>query len=142
MATLALRSPPVALPPLLDARPPAAQAVLIAVAPATLGAVTGIALGLSAVAYLVLNVLAAVGGILAGLEHAGARWGALRGLLGGLLFGTFILIANWASGMPPTTALPQPEALLPLITLAVGIVLGALGGLLRGRRARPRPSRP
>lgn len=131
-----------ALPPLLESRPPALKAALLAAAPATLGAVTGIALGLSAVAYLVLNALAAVGGILAGLEHDGARWGALRGLSGGLLFGAFILIANWASGKPPTTALPKPEVLLPVITLSVGTALGALGGLLRERRDRRRPSRP
>ena len=63
------------LPPLLESRPPALKAALLVVAPTTLGAVTGIALGLSPVAYLALNILATVGGILAGLEHDGARWG-------------------------------------------------------------------
>lgn len=123
-----------ALPPLFESRPPGVKAILLVVAPAVLGTITGIALGLSAVAYLVLNILAVVGGVLAGLEHDGAGGGALRGLVGGLLFGTFILAGSWVGGMSPTTELPHPAALLPLITLAVGVVLGATGGLIRGRR--------
>jgi hypothetical protein len=63
------------------------QIVLGVVVPAAVGLIAGIALGLSEPAYLMLSLLAAFGGFGAGLEHAGAREGALRGVAGGLLRG-------------------------------------------------------
>lgn len=50
--------------------------------PVVLGALSGFLIGVSAGAYWVVQVLAAVGGLLAGLEHRGAAAGARRGLVG------------------------------------------------------------
>jgi hypothetical protein len=99
------------------------------------GLVAGIALGLSEPAYLGLSLLAAVGGFGAGLEHIGAREGALRGVAGGLVFGAFILLAHEFGGMDPKAHLPEPEAMLVVLTALFGAGLGAAGGLLRGRRS-------
>jgi hypothetical protein len=46
--------------------------------------------------YWVLQVIGGIGG---GYGHVGARSGAVRRVIGGLLFGAFILIAHEISGM-------------------------------------------
>ena len=109
---------------------------LLVAAPAVFGAVTGVALGLSAIAYLVLNVLALLGGVAAGLEHERSGEGAIRGLLGGLLFGAFILLAHLVAGGPPQATLLEPKIVLVGITTVVGGLLGALGGFIRTRWGR------
>lgn len=121
-------------PPLLQSRSAPARLGLLLVAPAVFGAVTGVALSLSAIAYLILNVLAALGGVAGGLEHEGPGQGAIRGLLGGLLFGAFILLLHLLVGGPPQAALPEPPIVLVGITTAAGGLLGALGGLIRRTR--------
>jgi hypothetical protein len=95
------------------------------------GAVTGWALGVNEIAYVVLSVLGIAGGYAAGLEHDGAGEGALRGVVGGSLFGGFILLTHHAIGGEPEAHLPHPEILLVAITTAFGIGLGALGGRRR-----------
>lgn len=107
--------------------------LLLVVAPSVLGVFTGLALGLSEGVYLFLNVIAAVGGVLAGLEHRGARGGALRGVVGGLLFGVFILLTHALSGAPAKATLPSPLMLLVVFTGVAGALLGTLGGFIRGR---------
>jgi hypothetical protein len=115
-------------------RPVGLQVVLAGVVPALFGAVTGWALGVSEIAYIVLSVLGIGGGYFAGLEHRGPGEGAVRGVVGGALFGGFILIAAELIDKEHKAHLPEPEILLVAITTAFGIGLGALGG--RSRRKR------
>lgn len=98
------------------------------------GAFTGLALGWSEPLYLGLLVLAVLGGIGAGLEHDAPIDGFYRGLLGGLLFTTGILVAHGLADVEPEAHLPDPESLLLVVNGAVGAALGALGARLRARR--------
>jgi hypothetical protein len=107
------------------------QLLLAVVVPALFGAICGWLLGVDKTAYLVLSILALLGGYAAGTEHKGALEGAARGLLGGLLFGGFILIVNEALDKEPKADLPDPKILLLAITVGIGVVLGALGGRAR-----------
>ncbi len=124
------------LPPLLSSRSDPMQIVLAMVVPALFGLVAGVVLGLSEPAYLALSLLAALGGLGAGLEHLGAREGAIRGLAGGLLFGTFILAGHDLSALAPKAHLPEPEVVLVVLTTLFGSGFGAAGGLVRVRRVR------
>jgi hypothetical protein len=124
------------LPPLLSSRSDPIQIVLVLVVPALFGLAAGIMLGLSEPAYLALSLLGVLGGFGAGLEHLGAREGAIRGLAGGVLFGTFILAGHDLSGLAPKAHLPEPEAVLVVLTTLFGSGLGAAGGLVRVRRVR------
>ena len=121
------------MPELLKERPLPLQAALVALVPAVFGGLTGVLLGISEPAYIAMSVLGIGGGYFAGFEHRGARTGALRGLLGGSLFGTSILLAHEASGAAPKAQLPEPEILLVAITTAFGVGLGALGGRKRAQ---------
>jgi hypothetical protein len=130
----------VILPPLLSSRPAAVQGLLVAVVPALFGALCGWLLGVSEVAYLVLaGPVAILGGFGAGLEHEGPRSAAKRGVLGGAMFGTFILLGHEVSGEDAEASLPDPSILLAVFTALGGALLGALGGRLRERRG---PSQP
>jgi hypothetical protein len=130
----------VRLPPLFSSYPQGLQFGLGIALPAGFGLVTGIVLGISEPAYLVLNVLGIGGGFFAGLEHRTPGEGALRGVNGGLLFGAFILFGHEFSGMAAKAQLPEPHILLVVITTAFGALLGALGGRMRARRmVRPLP---
>ena len=120
---------------LLRERGHGAEMALVVVVPTIYGAITGIVLGESEAAYTVLALLGILGGLVAGLEHEGALEGFYRGLLGGLLFGSSILIANGLMDEPPKAHLPDPEVLLIVITAGFGAALGALGGWIRVRRA-------
>ena len=73
-------------------------------------------------------MLAIGGGYFAGKEHDGAGEGALRGLVGGSLFGGGILLVHEATGKEAKADLPHPAALLLVITVVFGIALGAMGG--------------
>jgi NO-binding membrane sensor protein with MHYT domain len=124
------------LPPLLSSRPLAAQAALAVGGPVALGALCGVALGLSEAVYLGLSLLAALGAVAAGFEHARARSGLLRGVVGGCLFGAALLAAHAIAGARPLAKLPDPPVVLVVFTTLIGAVLGALGAWLRGRRER------
>ena len=121
-------------PELFAHRSAGAQVITGVVVPAGFGLVTGIVLGLSEAGYLILSLLGIVGGYFAGLEHRRAEEGVVRGLTGGLLFGTFILFGHAFLGGEAKADLPHPEVLLVLITTLAGGLLGALGGWRRGRR--------
>ena len=123
-----------ALPPLFMSRPPAHRAVAVLVVPAVFGAIAGVALGISAPLYWALQVLAALGGFLAGFEHPTAREAALRGLAGGAVFGAFILIAHTVAGTEEKVSLGQVPILLVAITAVAGAVLGAVGARVRAGR--------
>lgn len=112
------------------------QVVVAVLAPAALGAVAGVVLGLSALAYWVVSVLAAAGGLSAGAEHEGALPGAGRGVLGGVLYGACLLLAHDVSGRHAHVSLGAHPGFLVVVTGLAGCVLGALGGSFRARRVR------
>jgi hypothetical protein len=107
------------------------QLLLAVVVPAAFGVLCGWLLGVNKTWYLVLSILALLGGYAAGTEHEGAGQGALRGLLGGSLFGGAILLTNHALDKTPKADLPHPHIWLLAITAGIGVILGALGGRSR-----------
>jgi competence ComEA-like helix-hairpin-helix protein len=116
------------------------QLVLAALVPALFGVVAGVLLGTTEPGYQAISLLAAVGGLGAGLEHAGPRSGFRRGLAGGVCFGLAILATHGAFfDGHPKAHVPQPEVLLAVLTTAFGALLGALGGRLRARLEGPAP---
>jgi hypothetical protein len=118
-------------PPLLLNRPALTRVTLALVVPAGYGLLTGVALDKSKGLYLVLILLAAIGGVLGGFEMYGPRQGAIRGLVGGTLFGVFILIGHELVSGPATVKLPDPAILYLVFTIVPGILLGAWGGQIR-----------
>jgi hypothetical protein len=124
------------VPPLLTSRPVGVQVLLVAVVPVVYGFVTGVFLGTSAGVYIALNVLAAIGGYVAGLEHGSRGEAALRGVVGGTLFGGSILIGHEVTGSAAEVKLPEPAIVLLAFTIAGGVVLGLLGRATRARYER------
>jgi len=120
--------------PLRD-RPGSTQILLAGVIPFVFGAFVGIALGVSAGLYWALSALAAVGGVLAGLEHLSLGGGAKRGLLGGALFAAGILLLHALSGADEKVSLGDAPILLIPIDALIGAGLGTLGAWLRARRS-------
>jgi hypothetical protein len=120
---------------MLSERPRNARIVLAGVVPFAFGAVVGVALGISAGLYWGLSALAAIGGVLAGLEHEDARGGAKRGIVGGALFATGLLLAHAITGAGEKVSLGSfPPLLIPIDAL-IGMLLGALGGRLGRTRS-------
>ena len=124
------------MPVLLRSREVPLQVVLALVVPALAGALAGWLLGVNELAYIVWSLLALAGGYFAGLEHDGAKEGAIRGVLGGALFGAVLLLVHNAIGEEPTAELPHPELVLVAITALIGTVSGALGGARRAKGER------
>ncbi len=122
--------------PLLSTHPPGLRIALVVVPAVVFGAVTGVFLGISEPVYLVLSILGVLGGLAAGFDHLGAREGAIRGLVGGTLFGAAILVAHELTGQEAKAHLPEPAVVLVVITAVLGLLLGALGGVLRARAER------
>jgi hypothetical protein len=129
--------------PLFRERPRSIQVVLGLVVPLALGALAGVFLGISAGVYWAIGLIAFAGGILAGFEHADAWDGADRGLVGGTLYGTGLLLAHAIAGTDAKVSLPGFEPILVVFTAIIGMLLGALGGKIRGsamqRRGLPAP---
>ena len=122
--------------PLLEERRPFEQAFIVLVLPALFGAICGVLLGISAGLYTLLTLLGILGGVAAGYDHATASEGALRGVAGGSLFGTFILLAHAVAGTHAKAKLPEPHIVLPIATTLIAVALGAVGGALRARSLR------
>ena len=112
-------------------RPTALKIVTGLLVPAAFGAVTGLVLGVSAAGYWALSLVALAGGVLAGFEHPAGWEGADRGLVGGTLFGTFLLLAHTLAGTHAQVSLPKFAPILVVFTAIVGMFAGALGGRLR-----------
>jgi hypothetical protein len=126
--------------PLLRTRPVGAQVLLAGLVPALFGALCGWLLGVNKVAYLICGVgIAIIGGYLAGLDHDGAGEGALRGLIGGTIFGGCLLLVHEATDKAPKVKLPHPAIGLLVFTVVGGVILGALGGSARHRREEEGP---
>lgn len=121
-------------PPLLRARHPLARVGFVLVPPVIFGGICGIVLGVDKTAYVVLTLLALVGGYYAGQEHDRAVEGALRGLIGGGLFGGAILAAHAIAGTAEKTKLPHPHVILVAATVVFGVAAGIAGARRRVRR--------
>ena len=122
-------------PVLLSDRPEGQGLVVAMVVPVLFGVLTGWMLGVSEIGYLVLALLGIAGGYLAGLEHDYPIDGAYRGMMGGLLFGSAILITNGIIDTEQKADLPDPDTLLIAITGPAGMLLGWLGARRRARSA-------
>jgi hypothetical protein len=109
-----------------------AQFVLAVIVPFVFGAVVGIVLGASVVVYWILSAVAAIGAVLAGLEHPDARSGALRGLFIGAVYGIGLLVAHAMAGTDAKVSLGGFPPLAIVIDAVAGALLAALGdGLAR-----------
>ena len=98
------------------------------VIPAIFGLLSGLALGWSEILYLIMvGPIGIIGGFLGGIEHRGAEEGVVRGLLGGLVFGSFILLGHKIAGTDPEGRPPRPT--------------GRAGDPHHGRRRDPRRPR-
>jgi hypothetical protein len=125
-----------ASPTPLSKRPREHQVALAVLVPFAFGAVVGVFLGISAGVYWALSALAAIGGVLAGLEHPDWRSGARRVALGGALYGLGLLLAHAVAGTDAKVSLGSFPPLLIVIDALIGALLGALGGRLGSARAR------
>jgi hypothetical protein len=127
----------VKLPPPFDERPFWLQVAGGIVVPLVFGMLTGFVLGWSEILYYVLaGPIAIAGGFLGGIEHRGADDGLVRGAIGGLVFGSFILIGHEIMNNEPKAHLPDPQGGLVFVTTLGGAILGALGGHWRSRQER------
>ena len=123
------------LPPTFDERPFWLQVLGGIVVPVAFGLVSGFALGWSELIYYVLvGPIAIAGGFLAGAEHRSVEEAVLRGAIGGLVFGSFILIGHEIANNEPKAHLPDPQAGLAFVTTLGGAILGALGAYWRTRQ--------
>ena len=125
-------------PVLFRDRPRPVQIVLGGIVPAAIGAVAGVLVGVSTGAYWAVAILAGVGGFIAGFEHQDGWGGADRGLVGGAIYGTFLLLAHAIAGTHAKVSLGSFPPLLAVVTAIVGMFLGAAGG--RAARALRRPA--
>jgi hypothetical protein len=126
------------LPPPFFERPFVLQLVGGIVVPAVFGILTGFTLSVNEILYYVLSgPIAIVGGFLGGVEHRETGEGFMRGAVGGLIFGSFILLGNEMLNPDETKAhLPDPQVGLVFVTTLGGAILGALGARWRDRQER------
>jgi hypothetical protein len=124
------------LPPLLSERPPAVRYALTYVSPLLGGFVTGAMLGVSVAAWAIANVIAAVGGFLAGFDHADRADAARRGAIGGLLFGLALVLADAAIVAERAAKIADPAVLQAVVTTLAGTLLALAGCAVRARMAR------
>lgn len=108
--------------------------IVAVIAPAVLGAISGLLLGATALGYWLVQIVAIVGGFLGGTEHVGWRPGLVRGVVGGAIFGATILLVRAITGWSDEVDLGEVPAFLVVITSVVGLLLGAAGGAVRARR--------
>ena len=128
LATRAWRPPP------FDDQPRRLQAVDAFILPVAWGFACGLILSLSEVAFFAGCVIAAAGGVSAGLQHREAKAALTRGLVGSALFGAAILAGHAAAGADPTHAIPHPQILQLPISIIPGVLLALLGRSLLTRR--------
>jgi hypothetical protein len=126
------------LPPPFLERPFWLQLVGGIVVPAVFGILTGFALSVNEILYYAMSgPLGILGGFLAGVEHRDTGEAFVRGAIGGLIFGSFILLGNEMLNPEETKAhLPEPQVGLVFVTTLAGAILGALGAGWRARQER------
>jgi hypothetical protein len=125
------------LPPAFEDRSAVEQIVGAVVVTMVFGLITGFALGWNEIAYYVLvGPVALAGGFLGGMEHRTTDEGFVRGALGGLVFGSFVLLGLEILNDEPEAYLGEPQVGLVFVTTIVGSILGAAGAAYRTRRER------
>jgi hypothetical protein len=107
-----------------------AQILLALVVPFIFGAIVGVVLGASASVYWVLSAVAALGAVLAGLEHPDPRSAAIRGLVIGAVYGIGVLLAHAVAGTHAEVSLGSFPPIVILIDAIAGAILAAIGGLI------------
>ena len=107
-----------------------AQILLALVVPFIFGAIVGVVLGASATAYWILSAIAALGAVLAGLEHPDPRSAAIRGLVIGAVYGIGVLLAHAVAGTHAEVSLGSFPPIVILIDAIAGAILAAIGGLI------------
>jgi hypothetical protein len=131
------------LPPAFEDRTPVEQIIGAIVVTLIFGLVTGLALGWNEIVYYILvGPIALLGGFVGGMEHRGGEEGFLRGAVGGLVYGSFILLGLEILNTEPKAYLGEPHVGLVFVTTIVGAILGALGGSYRARRERELANSP
>jgi hypothetical protein len=124
-------------PVLLRDRSRAAQIVIAGVIPTALGALQGVLIGASPLAYWIVAVLAGVGAFFAGFEHQDGWGGADRGFFGGLFYGVALLVVHGLIGNTAKVSLGSFPPLLAAITAIIGMFISAAGGrIARVQRER------
>jgi hypothetical protein len=124
-----------ALPPLLSSRPRPVQAIAVVVPPLIGGFLTGATLGLSVGAWAIANVIATVGGFLAGFDHDRIGAAARRGALGGLLFGLALVLADALVVDDRVARIADPPIAQAVVTTIAGTLLAIAGTWVRNRIA-------
>src|SRR3954454_188421 len=124
--------------PLLLSRPFFVQVVLAIVLPAAFGLFVGWMLHTDETGYLIVSIVGILGGLFAGYDHLGADQGFVRGIIGGLLFGVFILVGLSVFHKTAKPTLPDPHGVLVVFTTIFGAILGAIGGAIRARHEKRR----
>lgn len=107
-----------------------AQLVLAILVPFVFGAIVGVVLGISAAAYWILSAIAAIGAVLAGLEHPDPRSAAIRGVVMGAVYGVGVLLAHAVAGTDAKVSLGSFPPFVIVIDAIAGAVLGAIGGAI------------
>ena len=125
------------LPPAFEDRSPVEQIIGAVVVTMVFGLLTGFALGWNEIVYYVMaGPIAITGGFVGGMEHRSTDEGFVRGALGGLVFGSFILLGLEILNNEPEAYLGEPQVGLVFVTTIVGSILGAAGAAYRMRRER------
>jgi hypothetical protein len=110
------------------------QVLIAVVIPFVFGAIVGVVLGTSATVYWILSAIAALGAVLAGLEHPGPRSAAIRGLVIGAIYGIGVLLAHAVAGTHAEVSLGSFPPLVILIDAIAGAILAAIGGVISAAR--------
>jgi hypothetical protein len=122
------------LPSPFEERPVSLQVLGGVLVPVVFGLITGLVMGWNEVAYwLLAGPLAVLGGFFGGTEHRGLDEGLVRGAIGGLIFGSFILLGHEIANNEPKVHLPDPQGGLVFATTLIGAILGAAGGAYAAR---------
>jgi hypothetical protein len=125
------------LPPAFEERKPVEQIVGGVVIAMVFGLICGLVLGWNEIGYWALaGPLALLGGFVGGMEHRATDDGLVRGAMGGLVFGRFILLGLEITNNEPTAHIGEPQAGLVFVTTIAGAIVGALGAAYRIRRER------
>ncbi|HEV2922402.1 MAG TPA: hypothetical protein VGW98_00050 [Solirubrobacteraceae bacterium] len=129
-------------PVLFRDRPRPVQIVLGGLIPAAFGAAAGVLLGVSTAGYWAIAAVVTIGGFLAGFEHQDGWGGADRGLVGGAIYGTSLLIAHAIAGTHAKVSLGSFPPFLAVVTAILGMLLGALGGRVARAQREHREEAP
>jgi hypothetical protein len=122
-------------------RPLVVRLIAVILIPGVFGLFSGWMLGVSKPVYIATQILAAIGGYIAGWEHRSGREAALRGVVGGLVFGGGILVMHELTGDTPKVKLPEPAIILLAFTGGIGAILASFGASARATREE-KPAEP